>query len=321
VCEDGQAGFNWEHSLLDGHTMQEFVATVASKAGFSSAATVAPDDEEAKIMPISFVLDSDSQKLIVDTVKQSLLVGDGFAYGHVEYRRYGTSSIKQFKCSPDGYLQAAMAIAWFKQYGTIGVPYESVLTKSFEHGRVFVARNMNQAIANAVHTYCEPCASASDKASAVSTISKEVSEICKLAAGGKDIDRPILGLKNMARQEEKTLSLCDDPAFKKFQALNLVSSHCGRAPIRFFCFEAAADGFGIGYFAKEDAVQFAITHLEESELNAFAAVLTATLDEMYETFRCNNKETDAMQGKAASSPSRRPRLSESAAAAVADHAS
>jgi len=100
-----------------------------------------------------------------------------------------------------------------------------------------------------------------------------------------------------------------------------VSSHCGRAPIRFFCFEAAADGFGIGYFAKEDAVQFAITHLRESELNAFAAVLTATLDEMYETFRCNNKETDAMQGKAATSPSRRPRLSESAAAAVADHAS
>merc|ERR1719440_2739553 len=103
---------------------------------------------------------------------------------------------------------------------------------------------MNLTIAHAVRAYCEPCASAAIKTSAVSTISKEVSEICKLASGGKDIDRPILGLKNMARQQGKSLSLCQDPAWSKFQALNLVTSHCGRAPIRFFCFEAAADGFG-----------------------------------------------------------------------------
>jgi hypothetical protein len=30
VCEDGQAGVNWEHSMLDGHTMMEFVAVVGN---------------------------------------------------------------------------------------------------------------------------------------------------------------------------------------------------------------------------------------------------------------------------------------------------
>eukprot|EP00930_Biecheleria_cincta_P060082 TRINITY_DN4576_c0_g1_i3.p1 TRINITY_DN4576_c0_g1~~TRINITY_DN4576_c0_g1_i3.p1 ORF type:complete len:646 (+),score=130.98 TRINITY_DN4576_c0_g1_i3:122-2059(+) len=320
VCEDGQAGFNWEHSLLDGHTMQEFVATVASKSGFTSDATVAPDDEQAKIMPISFLLDSDAKKTIEASVKGAVTVGDGFAYGHLEYQRYGTSSMKQFKCSPDGYLQAAMAISWFKQYGSLGVPYESVLTKSFEHGRVFVARNMNCAIAHAVHAFCEPGASAAIKTSAVSTISKEVSEICKLAASGKDIDRPILGLKNMARQAGKSLSLCEDPAYSKFQALNLVTSHCGRAPIRFFCFEAAADGFSVGYFAKEGGVQFAITHLQDSELQSFIAVLTATLDEMYNIFGCTAQEPMGIVSKAEMNPSRRPRLSESAAAALPDRA-
>ena len=30
VCEDGQAGLNWEHSMLDGHTMMEFFADVAN---------------------------------------------------------------------------------------------------------------------------------------------------------------------------------------------------------------------------------------------------------------------------------------------------
>ena len=31
VCEDGQAGLNWEHSMLDGHTMMEYYAEVGKE--------------------------------------------------------------------------------------------------------------------------------------------------------------------------------------------------------------------------------------------------------------------------------------------------
>ena len=41
-----------------------------------------------------------------------------------------------------------MTMTFYDLYEKLPAPYESVLTKAFKHGRVTVARNMSQAIAD-----------------------------------------------------------------------------------------------------------------------------------------------------------------------------
>ena len=105
--------------------------------------------------------------------------------------------------------------------------------------------------------------------------------MCKLAAGAKDIDRPFLAMKNLAKKEGKTIPVFDDPSWAKLGAINLCTSHCGKPPIRFFCFEAVPDGFGIGYNANPDGSQWNITHsTSTAEAEKFKAILVETLDEL-----------------------------------------
>ena len=41
-------------------------------------------------------------------------------------------------------------LTFYDLYGKLPAPYESVLTKAYKHGRVTVARNMSQAIADEI---------------------------------------------------------------------------------------------------------------------------------------------------------------------------
>ena len=277
VCEDGQAGINWEHSAIDGQTMQEIIADIHK--GYDGGASIKPDVTGATIKALPFEVDAEATAAAIEAATaEGVKLGDAHGITTLEYKKYGASFIKTAKCSPDGFLQAAMAMAWKKYKGTTPVTYESVLTKAYKHGRVFVARNTNQGIADALDAF----AAGGGKKEAVAAISKEVTGMCKLAAGAKDIDRPFLAMKNLAKKEGKTIPVFDDPSWAKLGAINLCTSHCGKPPIRFFCFEAVPDGFGIGYNANPDGSQWNITHsTSTAEAEKFKAILVETLDELH----------------------------------------
>ena len=99
-----------------------------------------------------------------------------------------------------------MTLTFYDLYEKLPAPYESVLTKAFKHGRVTVARNMSQAIADAtVKASAAASGEASGEAAAVvlvdcvRQIAKEVSRICKEAASAKEFDRPFMMLRNVSR--------------------------------------------------------------------------------------------------------------------------
>lgn len=276
VCEDGQAGINWEHSSIDGQTMQEIIADIGK--GYDGGASIKPCPEASKIAAVAFTVDAEATAACAAAAAEGVRLGDAHGIATLEYKKFGANFIKTAKCSPDGFLQAAMMMAWKKYKGFTPAVYESVLTKAFKHGRVFVARNTNQPIADALDAQ----AAGGDMKVAVGAIAKEVGGICKLAAGAKDIDRPFLVMKAIAKKEGITIPVFDDPSWKRLGQINLCTSHCGKPPIRFFCFEAVPDGFGIGYNANPDGSQWNITHSTDGgEARKFAQILSDTLDELH----------------------------------------
>ena len=70
VCEDGQAGMNWEHSMLDGHTMMEFFAPIG--AGFNAGIPLAPNaDQPPQVELLQWNLDSDIEADIAAAIDKS----------------------------------------------------------------------------------------------------------------------------------------------------------------------------------------------------------------------------------------------------------
>ena len=46
------------------------------------------------------------------------------------------------RLSPDGYVQMALQLAWFKMRGTFTATYETVLTRLFDRGRTETIRTL-----------------------------------------------------------------------------------------------------------------------------------------------------------------------------------
>lgn len=155
-----KAGMNWEHSLLDGHTMMEFFAPVA--AGADEVAFGCPEPAEeltpsaeapavaARPLFWGSGLDASTVAAIETQVSTSLALAEACGVETLEFSTYGGATIKSLQCSPDGFAQAALFLAFYTLRGRVPVPYESVLAKAFKHGRVTVeaagaARSTQQA--------------------------------------------------------------------------------------------------------------------------------------------------------------------------------
>jgi len=144
-----QAGMNWEHSLLDGHTMMEFFAPVGG--GLDEVAfgcpqpceaivpsAEAPSPPPAKPLPWGSGLDAPMRDAIAQQVNQSLALAQSCGVETLEFNEYGGTTIKSLKCSPDGFAQAAFLLTFYAIRGRVPSPYESVLAKAYKHGRVTV---------------------------------------------------------------------------------------------------------------------------------------------------------------------------------------
>ena len=284
VCDDGQAGLNWEHSMLDGHTMMEYYAEVGKE--YDSGAPVEPDEATCVVTPVPFeVSDEETLGSIATAIDSATTKTTSLGQECLEFKGFGGNFIKGSKCSPDGFVQAAMMIAYYQVKQKIPVPYESVLAKAYKHGRVTVARNMSELIANNLKAW-EGMTSAEEKVEAYRATIADISRICAAAAKAQDVDRPMLAYRRIAKDEGlETPSIVDDAAWTRFGEIDLCTSHCGRHPIRFFGFEPpSADGYGVGYNVDKNSIQFSITHFDKTEVRC-VALRCATL--LCATPRCS----------------------------------
>jgi hypothetical protein len=225
---------------------------------------------------------------IEKTTKESYDKSTSVGVETLEFRDYGGKLIKSSKCSPDGFAQAAMFIAFYGMTNALPVPYESVLAKAFKHGRVTVARNMSQSIADNLSSFNQ--LPQSEQEACFRAMVAEIGRICREAASGNEMDRPILAyrtLANMANAQSKaeggkdvvvSIPFLQDESWAKLGALDLCTSHCGKPPIRFFGYEpASANGYSVGYYVDNEFMQFSINHFDKKAAKDFKHALDKTL--------------------------------------------
>jgi carnitine O-acetyltransferase len=141
VFEDGTAGVNNEHCMLDGTTVISFIDTMqGASAQEHSRQSGAVSQGRPAVAPIEFVLDDDLRADVRAAAASFAAYAANTATTTVSIDSFGGNRAKQLRMSPDGFVQMAYQLAHQRAKGFQGATYESVSTRHYHHGRTEAMR-------------------------------------------------------------------------------------------------------------------------------------------------------------------------------------
>lgn len=143
VCSNGEAGINFEHTGVDGHTVLRYAADVYTELVLLYAKTINPSTPslfKAKFSPFakgSKTKPAEGEEADFETspkklewkLKPELSAGVRYAETRIsdlicqndihalEFRGYGSNFIKRHGFSPDAFVQMAFQAAYYGLYG------------------------------------------------------------------------------------------------------------------------------------------------------------------------------------------------------------
>ncbi|KAI7869828.1 acyltransferase ChoActase/COT/CPT [Mucor mucedo] len=266
VYENGRAGFMGEHSCMDGTTtcrLNEYVcdglARNLIKHGHNS---IRKDIPQPQIL--TFVTNKEIETAIEVAEKDfEQLIGQ-HEMTVLAYQAFGKNLIKKFKCSPDGFVQMAIQLAYNKMFGTSRPTYESGQTRKFQRGRTETSRTVSDESVAFVKAMENPYLPDNEKIAAFRTALKAQGQYMAAAVNGHGVDRHLFGLKNSLKANEKKPELFTDPAFAYSSHWYLSTSQLSSEHFDGYGWgQVVNDGFGCAYMIKGNALQFNVASVKD----------------------------------------------------------
>ena len=255
INSNGTSGFIGEHSMMDGtptHRLNDYINMLVftNKLDLSNP-SIRSSLPEPK--PITFVVNdtvkADIHRAVTDfedTIGQHELRVQA-------YQGYGKGLIKQFKCSPDAYVQLMIQLAYNKMFGRSRPTYESATTRRFQQGRTETCRSVSDESVGFCNAMGDPSVSADECVklfrAALDAHVKYISD----ASDGRGVDRHLFGLKKCLKEGEEVPKLFKDPAYSYTGTWYLSTSQLSSEYFNGYGWSQVVDeGFGIAYMINEN---------------------------------------------------------------------
>ncbi|KAL7316841.1 Carnitine O-acetyltransferase mitochondrial [Mucor circinelloides] len=270
VFDNGRAGFMGEHSCMDGTAtcrLNEYVcdglARNLIKHGHNSVRSNIPQPQQ-----LNFVLN----KKIEDSIQVAEKHFDQLIANHemtvLAYQSFGKNLIKKFKCSPDGFAQMAIQLAYYKMFGTSRPTYESGQTRKFQRGRTETSRTVSDESVAFVKAMEDPNLPNEQKIAAFRAALKSQGQYMATAVNAHGVDRHLFGLKNSLKAGEPKPELFADPAFAYSSHWYLSTSQLSSEHFDGYGWgQVVNDGFGCAYMIKNNALQFNVASVKDLEVH------------------------------------------------------
>ncbi|XP_028312308.1 carnitine O-acetyltransferase [Gouania willdenowi] len=283
VSEDGTCGLVYEHAPAEGppivylidHVVKymhktEFVRSpmvplaMPLKLRFNITAEVKRDIEKAKQNMNIMVHDLDVKVLM--------------------FSHYGKSVPKQYKLSPDAFVQMALQLAYFRMYKLCCSTYESASLRMFKYGRTDGIRATTEDSLQFVQAMQNPAKKSTERFALLQKAVQTHKENTYDAIHGQAIDRHLLGLKRQSIEDLTSMpEIFMDTSYAVAHHYNLSTSQVGSKTDCVMCFgPMVPDGYGVCYNPMDEHINIAITAFnscEETNAAKFArAVEEALLD-------------------------------------------
>ncbi|KAF0709620.1 Aste57867_5845 [Aphanomyces stellatus] len=276
VCDNGVAGVNFEHSVVDGHTVLRFASDVFTDTVIRFAQSISgttqsflmgayrPPTEDLHIAPVKLEwnLNSELQQGIrfAEARLSDLIVQNETRV--LEFRAYGKNFITKSNCSPDAFVQIAFLAAYYLQYGTFVNQYEPVMMKRFLHGRTEAIRSMTPETKAFLELFVNDDANLLEKCAALRAAVGSHGAIVKRCSAGQGVERHLYALQQLHQivcPGEPEPAFFTDDAWHKLGRSIISTSNCGNPSLRLFGFgPVVPEGFGIGYIIKDEGIQFCV---------------------------------------------------------------
>lgn len=212
ITQNGKAGINFEHTGVDGHTVLRYVSDIYTDSILSFAQTInsnAPtlwgtesskgiSEVQSDLVTIPRKLEWDltpdlSLALRFGETRLSDLINQN-EFKHLEFKSYGSSTIKKMKFSPDAFVQMAFQATYYALYGKVECTYEPAMTKNFFHGRTEAIRTVSQESNLFVRKFFDPSMPNAEKLKYLSDACVKHSEQTRRCSNGQGVDRHLYAL-------------------------------------------------------------------------------------------------------------------------------
>ncbi|CAJ0634490.1 14502_t:CDS:10 [Entrophospora sp. SA101] len=285
IFDNGRAGFNGEHSSMDGmptSRLNDFVCDVIAKNKLDAGPSTIRSD-----LPIPEQLHFTFNNQILDAIQKAEKDFDELVAKHDlrvwSYDGYGKNTIKSFGFSPDAYMQMILQLAYYKMYGINRATYESAQTRKYAHGRTEVCRSVSVDSVNWVKAMEDP------KLPVKKAIGSHVKYMSD-AVNGYGCDRHLL-------DGESKPSIFSDPAYSRSSHWNLSTSQLSSNHfIGYGWGEVVPDGYGFAYMIKDNSLHVNIVsmHLNNERMHYY---ITEAANEMREVFELSQLKQGQLKSK------------------------
>lgn len=305
VCANGMVGFNAEHSWADapvsGHLWEYSLSEDVLSLRYTEDGHTRGTVTETPPNPIK--LEWEIPEACEEVIATSLGVAEALLNDVdlyiLSHTAYGKGFMKKCNLSPDGYIQIALQLAYFRDAGKLSLTYESSMTRLFREGRTETVRSCTVESKEFVNAMNDKNKTKKECIELMRTAAAVHQQLYREAMTGCGIDRHLFCLYVLSKyfqldspflnevlNEPWRLSTSQTP-YQQTDKLDLnkcpeyISAGGGFGPV-------ADDGYGVSYIiAGEDVVFFHISSKKSCKLTdseRFSKNITQSLKEIRALF-------------------------------------
>lgn len=262
VFKDGAAGLNCEHAPIDGTAAAAMVAHLYERSAeeAESLAGASPGSEGAPAFArLECELDDDLKAKIKNAAEAFRQLSTSTSTDAFVFDKFGASKIKSLGSSPDAFLQIAYQMAHKRTKGFLGATYESVSTRSYDHGRTEAMRVVTRQIEEFVNAVDDETKTREEKIALYHAAAKKHVERAKAASAGSAPEQHLWWMQMIAEEKgaelgvTEPLDLFETPGWTIMRNDYLSTSATPAGNIRFSGFGATSpDCIGVPYILSAD---------------------------------------------------------------------
>jgi carnitine O-acetyltransferase len=271
VFANGKTGINFEHTSVDGSVMLRMIAHIydtIADVDFGSANTASNQSRSNSkdLQEITFELSDSLTKTLSDAVPAFVNHVDNTQTRVIDFSSFGKSLIKQFKVSPDAFVQLALQLAEYKLYGKCYSAYEAVMTRTFLDGRIDVLYTVTPESLSFIQQFCSQKTDKTTLQQALRTATQKHTQRANECRMGEGVYTHMLALQYMQKQVGQRIginampTIFSDKGYRSLTQSVVCTSTTSEYGVELAGYGPIVDnGYGIRYFIRDNAICFNMT--------------------------------------------------------------
>ncbi|GAB1597880.1 carnitine O-acetyltransferase-like [Argonauta hians] len=265
IGHNGVSGLNYEHTSAEGVAIVSIMEHVFDYQNKKNNHVLPAAGVQAPVK-LHFNIGRDVQAAIeASKIEIDSMIAD-IDLTVTSYKSFGKDFIKSMKLSPDGLIQVALQLAYYRIYLQPCATYESATTRRFKRGRTETIRSCTLPSYLFTRAMDDSRVPSNEKLNflyqAIQTHKNTISD----AVSGQGIDRHLLGLKLMAIEKGMNIpNLYMDTSYVTSTHHKISSSQVSsKYAFSMNYAPTVPDGFGICYNTQSTEILFAVSALNTS---------------------------------------------------------